>query len=233
MLPAEETEDVVQEALLRAYLGLSRLRDPERFGSWLCGIAVNLTKMRLRRRAAQPRLVAVSGLAAEAVDVEERELLQLVQDAVELLPAGQRDVVLMHYLDDLSFQEIARLLETTPGAVRVRLHRAREQLRRELAPLAPAPIPITSKELTMNQMKIEDVIVRVSADDPSRVVEEQRIVMLKEELGERLLPIWMGASEGNALAFRLTGDSPPRPITSDLMVDLVRVTGGRIDRVVI
>ena len=65
------------------------------------------------------------------------------------------------------------------------------------------------------------------------MVEEQRIVLLKEELGERLLPIWMGASEGNALAFRLTGDSPPRPITSDLMVDLLRVTGGRIDRVVI
>ncbi len=85
----------------------------------------------------------------------------------------------------------------------------------------------------MNQMKIEDVIVRVSADDPSRVVEEQRIVLLKEETGERLLPIWMGATDGNALAFRLTGDSPPRPVTSDLMVELLRVTGGRIERVVI
>jgi hypothetical protein len=41
----EEAEDIVQEALLRAYLGLSQLRDPQRFGAWLCGIAVNLAKM--------------------------------------------------------------------------------------------------------------------------------------------------------------------------------------------
>src|SRR6266542_5366716 len=189
MLPVDEAEDVVQEALLRAYLGLSRLRDPDRFGSWLCGIAVNLAKMRLRGRAVQSRLVVAGGLAAETGDLEEREVLRLVQEAVQLLPPGQRDVVLMHYIDDLSCEEIARLLDTTPGAVRVRLHRARAQLRRELAPLAPAPIPSTRKELTMNQMKIEDVIVRVSADDPSRVVEEQRIVLLKEETGERLLPI--------------------------------------------
>ena len=45
-----EAEDVVQEALLRAYTDLRRLRDPNRFGGWLCGIAVNLAKMQLRRR---------------------------------------------------------------------------------------------------------------------------------------------------------------------------------------
>src|SRR5919198_1088115 len=73
MLPRDEVEEVVQESLLRAYLGLSQLRDPDRFGSWLCGIAVNLAKMQLRRRAAQPRLVAAGGLAEEAVDVEDRK----------------------------------------------------------------------------------------------------------------------------------------------------------------
>ncbi len=233
MVPHEEVEDLVQEALLRAYLGLSRLRDAERFGSWLCGIAVNLAKMRLRRRAAQPSLLAVGGAALAIVELEERELLHVVQDAVALLPQGQRDVVLMHYIDDLSCEEIARLLGTTPGAVRVRLHRARAQLRQELAPLAPVPIPSTKKELTMIEMSVEDVIVRVATEDPSKLVADQRVVLLQEDGGERLLPIWMGAAEGNALAFRLTGDSPPRPITSDLMVELLRVTGGRVDRVTI
>src|SRR6266508_4854906 len=46
-----EAEDVVQEALLQAYLGLEELRAPERFGAWLCGIAANLAKMRLRAAA--------------------------------------------------------------------------------------------------------------------------------------------------------------------------------------
>jgi RNA polymerase sigma factor (sigma-70 family) len=232
MLPAEEAEDVVQEALLRAYLGLSQLRDPERFGSWLCGIAVNLAKMRLRRRAAQPRVVAVGGLAAEAVD-EERELLGIVQDAVELLPPGQRDVVLMHYIEDLSCEEIARLLGTTPGAVRVRLHRARSQLRRELASLAPVPVSKSSKEIAMIEMKVDDIVVRVSADDPSTPVDEKRVVLLKEKEGERMLAIWTAAAEGNMLASKLTGWSPPRPMTTDLMVELVRVLGGRVERVTV
>ena len=231
MLPRDEVEDLLQETLLRAYLGISQLRDADRFSSWLCGIAVNLAKMRLRRRAAQPSLVV--GGAGLAVDLEERDLLRMVQEAVALLPPGQRDVVLMHYIEDLSCEEIARLLGTTPGAVRVRLHRARAQLRSELAPLAPVPLMLTRKELAMIEVNVEDVIVRVASDDPSKVVADNRVVLLRESGGDRLMPIWMGAAEGNALAFRLVGDSPPRPMTSDLMVELLRVLGGRIDRVAI
>jgi hypothetical protein len=233
MLPQNEVEEVVQEALLRAYLGLSRLRDAERFGSWLCGIAINLAKMNLRRHASQPRLVAAGGLAEEAIDVEERELLQIVQDAVALLPEGQRDVVLMHYVDDLSCDEIARVLGTTPGAVRVRLHRARTQLRRELAPLAPVPVPKPSKESTMIEVKVEDVVVRVSEDDPTELVDERRILLLKEKDGDRVLCIWVRAADGDTLASQLTEWSPPRPMTSDLMVDVVRVLGGQVERVAV
>src|SRR5439155_5405859 len=80
---------------------------------------------------------------------------------------------------------------------------------------------------------VEEVIVGVAADDSSKLVADQRIVLLREEAGERLLPIWIGPGEGNALAFRLTGDSPQRPMTSDLMVELLRITGGRIQRVAI
>lgn len=229
MLPCDEVEDVLQEVFLRAYLGISRLRDPERFGSWLCGIGANLAKMRLRQRAVRPSF-AVGGIDA-AVELEERELLQTVQDAVALLPPAQRDAVLMHYLDDLSCEEIARLLGTTAGAVRVRLHRARAQLRRELAPLAPAPLTSTPKEATMIEMDVDDVLVRVKEEDPSKPVDQQRIVVLRERDGERLVPIWMGSAEGDALAYRLTGGSPLRPTTSDLMVELLRVTGGSVERI--
>jgi len=232
MLSRDEVEEVAQETWLRAYLGLSQLRDPERFGGWLCGLAVNLAKMRLRRRAAQQRLVATGGGVA-TVDLEEPELLEIVRNAVALLPPGQRDVVLMHYVHDLSCEDIARLLGTSPGAVRVRLHRARAQLRRELAPLAPVPIVPTREEIPMVEMQVEDVLVRVASDDRSQLVDEQRIVLLREEGGERLLPIWVGAPEGNALAYELGGDAPPRPMTADLMVELLRVMGARIEGVAV
>ena len=85
----------------------------------------------------------------------------------------------------------------------------------------------------MIELRLEDVFVRVASDDPMRVVADQRVVLLKEAAGERVLPIWIGAAEGNALAFRLRGESPFRPMTSDLMVELLRRTGGRVDRVAI
>jgi RNA polymerase sigma factor (sigma-70 family) len=227
MLPHDDVEDVLQETFLRAYLGVSRLRDPERFGAWLCGIGVNLAKMRLRQRAARPA-VAVGGAPAPE-HAEDRELLQTVQEAVALLPSGQRDVVLMHYVDDLSCEEIARLLGTTSGAVRVRLHRARAQLRRELAPLAPVTLTPATKEAAMIEMTVDDVLVRVSEEDPSKPLNQERIVVLREREGDRFVPIWIGAAEGDALAYRLTGGAPPRPMTSDLMVELLRVTGGGVE----
>jgi uncharacterized protein len=224
----EDAEDVVQEALLRAYLGLSQLRDPARFGAWLCGIAVNLAKMRLRRRALEARVVAEHSLTNGA---EDREVFELVRDAIEVLPSRQRQIVLMHYVDGLSCEEIAALLGSSPGAVRVRLHRARRQLREQLAALAPPPPP--KEEIRMIEMKLEDVIVRVADDEPTKLAGKQRIVLLKETGGERMLPIWVGAPEGDALAFRVTGETTPRPMTSDLMAELVRVTGARVERVVV
>src|SRR5204863_950312 len=125
-----------------------------------------------------------------AAGEDERELFEVVRHAVELLPPAQRDAVLLHYVDDLSCEEIARLLGTTAGAVRVRLHRARAQLRRELAAVAPLPRTSRRKERVMVELKLEDVLVRVAPDDPSKTVSDQRIVLLREDGADRILPIW-------------------------------------------
>lgn len=224
----EEAEDVVQEALLRAYLALPQLREPSRFGAWLCGIALNVAKMRVRRRALE------AGLALEQPldeTVEERAMLAIVRDAVEVLPLRMREVVLLHYVEDLSCEEVAAILGTSPGAVRVRLHRAREQLREELAVFAPRRPP--KEEVPMIEMKLEDVVVRVAEDDPLELVAPQRILVLAEVDGERRLPIWVGAPEGDALALRLTRETTPRPMTSDLLVAILRATGARVEKVAV
>jgi hypothetical protein len=221
-LVGDEADDVVQEAVLRAFLSLSSLRDPDRFESWLCGIALNVAKMRLRRSAIETRVLAAA--APLATVSHDGDLLDAVRDALDVLPAAQRDVVLMHYIDGLSCEEIAAALGTTAGAVRVRLHRARAQLRRELVPVAPTP-----KEEPMVEMTLDDVVVRVTEDDAMKHV----IVVLKERDGERRMPIWIGLPEGATLAYRLHGASPPRPMTSDLMAELLRVTGANVSRVAV
>lgn len=159
----EDADDVVQEALLQAYLGLARLREPAAFGAWLCGITANLARMRLRSRREPPRSLDAGGRAVpasfEASLIDELDSLRKLRTALEPLPPAEREAVLMHYVDGLTAQEIAALLGERPGTVRVRLHRARERLRRRLSP--------TRRELEpMVEVTVDDVVVRVLEEAP-------------------------------------------------------------------
>jgi RNA polymerase sigma factor (sigma-70 family) len=224
----------VQEALLQAYLGLERLRDPAAFGSWLCGIAANLARMRLRANR-QPAVSLDAGGRVlpdsfESAVVEELDSLRKLRAALEPLPPLERDAILMRYVDGLTAQEIAALLGERAGTVRVRLHRARARLRRRLSTMR--------KELEpMVEVTVDDVVVRVLTDTPegeTRLANERvRVVLLKEKGGDRVLPIWVGPPEGDALALQLGGESMPRPMTADLMARLVEASGTRIDRVAV
>jgi RNA polymerase sigma factor (sigma-70 family) len=235
---AVEAEDLTQETLLQAYLGLDRLREPERFASWIYGIALNLAKMRLRsrRNGALPALDATRLAALVAAEpspaevVEARELWSLVESALDVLPAEQRRAVLLHYADGLSCEEIAALLGEPAGTVRVRLHRARARLRDRLSSLAPRrEVP------AMIEVTLEDVVIRVLTGEGEEEVSSRslRIVLLREKGGDRVLPIWIGAAEGDALALQLTGGTMPRPLTADLMASLLDASGAAVERVAV
>jgi RNA polymerase sigma factor (sigma-70 family) len=226
-----EAEDVVQEATLQAYLGLRDLRDPERFGAWFCAIAANLAKVRLRQ--ARGRLIPLDGIDPSAQDgLEARERLQAIHDALADLSRPEREAVLLHYVGGLTTPEIARREGEQVGTVRVRLHRARRRLQGVLVAFTPA----TRKEKQMIEVEVRDVVVRVApngdSEEPSLAM-PNRIVLLAEKEGERLLPIWIGAPEGDALGLHLAGVSTPRPLTIDFMARLLEAMGGKVQRVVV
>jgi RNA polymerase sigma factor (sigma-70 family) len=239
LLPQYDAEDVAQEALLQAYLGLRRLRDPARFGSWLYGITANLAKMRLRTLAAAP--IEHSGVQSQAAGepspeqrIETRELAQLVREAVDVLPPLEREALLLRYANGLTSPEIASVLGQQPGTVRVRLHRARRRLRDRLIELAPHVRP-AKEEAEMTEVFVDDVVVRMATEDGNGppMVGPMRIVVLREQDGGRVLPIWVGAAEGDALALQLGGEAMPRPLTADLMASLLEAAGARVERVVV
>jgi RNA polymerase sigma factor (sigma-70 family) len=239
LLPAHDAEDVAQEALLQAFLGLDRLRDPARFGAWLYGITVNLAKMRLRSGAAARLRYGGAedhtayGLSPEQV-LEARELAELVRDALKVLPPREREAVLLHYGDGLTSPEMAAALGERPGTVRVRLHRARRRLEGRLLELAPH-IRTGKEEVEMIEVTVDDVVVRLADEEENGqpTVGPMRIVLLKERGGERVLPIWVGAPEGDALALQLGGEAMPRPLTADLMALLLEAAGAHVERVVV
>ncbi|HET7856920.1 MAG TPA: bifunctional nuclease domain-containing protein, partial [Gaiellaceae bacterium] len=219
LLGEDDAEDVAQEAFLQAYLGLGRLRDPARFGAWLCAIAVNLAKMRLRERKT---FVPLEDWPDGDGREDSVEIADLVASALEALPRHEREAVLLSYAG-LTSPEVAALVGERPSTVRVRLHRARGRLRVRLGAL----IPEARKEKKMVEVVVYDVVARTTAEngDEPKIVGDTRIVLLREKDGERMLPIWIGRPEGDALALELGGEATPRPMTADLMAKLLEAAG--------
>jgi len=61
----------------------------------------------------------------------------------------------------------------------------------------------------------------------------QRVVILKEKVSERYLPIWIGPAEADAIAVKLQGVNPPRPLTHDLLTDVIKVLGATVDSIMV
>jgi RNA polymerase sigma-70 factor (ECF subfamily) len=131
-------EDVLQEVFL-ALLDHPDRFDPNRgpLRSFLLGIARNRV---LKRWREESRWVGLDeeGTRAEAVDPARGELAVIVGEAVRALPPLQREALILAEYEALSLEEIARVVGSEVGTVKSRLHRARHNLRRALAPLGSA-----------------------------------------------------------------------------------------------
>ena len=123
-------------------------------------------------------------------------------------------------------------------------HRLRRRLREILGALERSVEPAVEdflaamEAMTVIETDVEDVVIRLPADDidepPPRLAREGcRFVLLKERGGERVLPICVGAQEGDLLATRLGDWSHPRPMGPDLTAQLLKAGGVRVERVVI
>ena len=126
-------EELVQEALVRAcrrWVHVSGLASPE---GWTYRVAVNLANSAWRRQRAERRARQRHGPEQQvrrAVAVEDQ---MLVRAALQTLTAQQREAVVLRHVLDLSVEQTAQVLETTPGAVRALSHRALVRMREDLA----------------------------------------------------------------------------------------------------
>jgi RNA polymerase sigma factor (sigma-70 family) len=232
-------EDAVQEACLQAYLGLERLRDPERFGSWLFGIGLNCCH-RLRRQRLHEAWSwdAMQGgvLHRELVDAGPEpadlaaaaDLHAAIARAVAGLPVRQQAAARLHYLSGLTQAETAEALGIAPGAVKTRLHNARTRLRQELAPQAEWWLGARGEEARMDTDLVEMQVVDVRRRKIDELQEYRYFVMLQERDGERHLPIWIGQFEAIAMSLTLERVPNTRPLTYTFAADLFRAAGGQV-----
>lgn len=138
-----DAEDIVQDAFLRAYETLPALRDPERFGAWVRGIASNMCRTRARRarrrRETPPAWLTMPAQHARSTPdgcLQAREDRDAVLKALRVLNEDARLTLLLHYLAEFSQRDIAVFLGVSLTAVETRLHRARNRLREEIGTMA-------------------------------------------------------------------------------------------------
>jgi RNA polymerase sigma-70 factor (ECF subfamily) len=138
-----DANDVVQDTYVRAFRHLRRFRGDASFSTWLYRIASNCASSFLSRRGRHryESLTVVEDIAATDLDddpslsAEASSLRTTIERALDQLPARLRAVVELRELEDLSHREIAERLGISESATKVRLHRARQTLRR----LVPTP----------------------------------------------------------------------------------------------
>lgn len=143
-------EELVQDAMLQAYLSLDKLNDPARFKSWLYGIVLNLCRNYLRRHQIvyfpweaaiaklrdKPLLISSNDTDPQIL-AEKAEIYAHLFEAVGTLSAKNCSAIILFYCDRFSLQEVADRLNISVSAVKGRLHKSRLKLREKLSVFEP------------------------------------------------------------------------------------------------
>src|SRR5216683_368510 len=152
-----DAEDGAQDAMVNAYRHLGKFRGEAKFSTWLATIAMNEGRQKLRKlkRAKEDSLdEPVQGEEQEITPapltdwreipleaLERKELREALRTAVAELPGIYRQIFTLRDLEELNIEETAQALGINPGAVKVRLHRARMMLQKRLVPFLKTTAP--------------------------------------------------------------------------------------------
>jgi len=133
-------EELAQEALARAFAGLGSWRGDGAFRAWLTRVAVNACRdyRKAGARAERPAELDPAALAPGPDPEQEaagRELGAALAAAIARLPAANREAFVLFHVEGLPYEEIRAVTGVSVGALKVRVHRARQRLLEELGPL--------------------------------------------------------------------------------------------------
>lgn len=145
----QDAEDTMQEVLLKSVPNLPKFDSPRALMVWLYKVAKNRCLMSRRRSKFAPKeALSLEELMPDRQELQDlsgrsdgtpetallrRENAKRLRDAVRMLPADYRLILVLHDMEELSDEDVAEITGLRPGTVRVRLHRARFFVRKELA----------------------------------------------------------------------------------------------------
>lgn len=139
-----EAEDLTQETFLAAWKGLPQFRAEARFSTWLYRIAVNKCNdcLRARRRPDEQRdadgeVLDMAELAVEYVtperELSQKEMAAHLEQALQSLPVYYREAFILKHVEGLSYEEMSEIVGVAGDTLKMRVYKARVELRRQLA----------------------------------------------------------------------------------------------------
>ncbi len=146
---AHESQDVTQEAFIKAYRGLKNFRGDSAFYTWLYRIAINTAKNHLVTMSRKISDTGIDAADAEQYDngsalrdnaTPERvmvtdQIARVIQESIEALPDDLRTAIRLREFEGMSYEDIAQAMDCPIGTVRSRIFRAREAIDNNLEPL--------------------------------------------------------------------------------------------------
>jgi len=172
----DAAEDLAQEVFLRAFLHLDTVRKPSRFAAWLGQVTRNLAYRWQRDRRRHSSLIAIvplESLAAGVADtrvekasenMENRETVRAVRDAIFQLPAEQAEILLLRFGEGVKPPEIARRLGLHATTVRRRIDKALASMKKSITPILPdvAPSLLPPREAAIRTVRMVDAVAVLS-----------------------------------------------------------------------
>jgi RNA polymerase sigma-70 factor (ECF subfamily) len=238
-----QAQDIAQESLLQAFLGLDRLQKPARFGAWLHAIAANLARSSLRRLRTisldemesngQPAFRHATSFPSVEQVAALRETHDAILAALMELSIVNREVVIGYYLEGYNYAELANLLRVPVSTVKSRLFKGRQQMRQHLDGLRQPVQDPTTKIQKESPMTPELIPLQIETICEYPLT-QRSIVVLRTLTDDRYLPIKLSPDEAIAIERVLKNQPSALPVPSqDTLLQLVSRLGGRIEQIII
>lgn len=132
----EEAEEVSQDTFVKVYKSLSKFKGDSKFSTWIYRVGYNACLDRLKKNKRVQHTVTIDEFtehkiktldnALERMELEERK--QAIQDCLQLLPSEDGYLITLYYFEELSFEEISKVIDVTANNVKVKLFRSRKKL---------------------------------------------------------------------------------------------------------
>lgn len=184
----QDAEDLAHESFVEAFLKLDTIRQPEAFAGWLKTITINVCRMWYRKNSRQTEEFDEELTLIPSKDEGDETEREKIWRGLAQLPQQHRLALVLYYVEDLSYEDIAAFLDVPIGTVMSRLHRGRINLRSEIEKLKGKEIiPMHSQEQFSEEVDAEISVLLEMFHEQPNAADRLSVILTKDPMRIRLL----------------------------------------------